>query len=150
MPAPLSLFPVVAPGAFGLNRTQAAASTDPRWALELTNAVFDASGRIAARKGWTLLTTSGGHSDDTEALFEYVESSSSKRIISAANATLYEGTTTLTDRTGTLTPSGDDWQFLNFNGKCIGVQAGETPIVKTGAGNFADISAASGTLPTGN
>jgi hypothetical protein len=112
--------------------------------------VIDNAGRAAARKGWEDLTTSGSHAAATESIFEYIESATARQVISAGGGKIYSGTTTLTDVTGALTPSNDDWLFLNYNGKCVGVQGGETAIVKTGAGNFAAIAAATGTVPSGN
>ena len=56
-----------------------------------------------------------------------------------------------TDVTGSLSPTGNNWQFQNFNDKTIAAQGGNTMIVKThGGASFAAISAASGTVPTGN
>ena len=138
------------PGTWGLNTEQALGETDPRWCTEGANLVFDDTNRLTSRKGFNNLTTSGGHSADAESLFEYIQSASVQEIIHAAGMKIYEGTTALTDVTGTITtPTADDWQFVNFNGKCIGVQENHTPIVYSGAA-FADIVAASGTLPTGN
>ena len=152
MSSALRIGSIQTPASLGLNTEDPALSEDPRIALVLTNAAWDGQGRVCARRGWNDPITTGSHAASTDAIFEYVESATSSRIVSAAGGKLYEfdGTDTLTDETGTLTPSDDDWQFLNFNGKCIGVQAGETPIQKTGAASFADISASSGSLPTGN
>jgi hypothetical protein len=49
-----------APGFFGLNLQSADEYTDFRFAKEAKNIVFDASGRIAARKGWKTLSPSFG------------------------------------------------------------------------------------------
>lgn len=149
MTTPLRVLSIDTPASLGLVTEDPALATDPRIAITLDNAVYDFQGRVCAREGWVSLTTSGSHSDSTDALFEYVESSSSTRIISAAGGALYEGTSTLTDVSGTLTPSDDDWLLVNFNGKCIGVQSGENMIVKSGSGNFADVVAGSGSLPAG-
>lgn len=139
------------PGLFGLNTEQAVSVSDPRWALEFSNAVFDSANRPAARKGWSLSTTIGGHTDDTLAVHEYVGDATTFETISAAGNKIYRGENTLTDVTGTVTtPTDDNWQFLNFNGKCVGIQASHTPIVYTSPGSFADITAGSGSLPTGN
>jgi hypothetical protein len=53
------------------------------------------------------------------------------------------------DITPATTPTGDNWQFMNFNGKVVGVQSGHTPIVWDSTGDFADITASTGTLPDG-
>lgn len=136
-------------GAFGLNTEQALAVNDPRWLTEANNLVYDDSGRLVSRKGLNALTTTGAHSADTEAIFEYIQDATTTEIISAAGSKIYKGTTSLSDVTGTATPTADDWKFVNFNGKAIGVQQGHTPIVYSGT-SFAPIVAASGSLPTGN
>jgi len=151
MPTPLQILPIRAPGSFGLDTARQAALDDPRWASDLSNAVFDDAGRVAARKGLTALTTTGAHSSDTAVIHEYIIDKDSSQIISAAGLKLYEGTTTLTEITdieggGTA----DDWQFANFNGKLIGFQQGHQPIVYTGTGTFSDLNEVSGVAPTGN
>jgi len=139
------------PGTFGLNTEQALSVDDFRWCTEGENLVFDDTNRLTSRKGLNNLTVTGGHGNDVESIFEFIESATSTEIISAAGLKIYTGTVTLTDITGTITaPTANDWQFVNFNGKCIGVQQGHTPIVYTGTGSFADITPATGTLPTGN
>ena len=148
MAQPLRSFNIRGPGRFGLNVSQAVGTDDPRWALELTNAVFDDAGRVAARKGVTLLTTSG-HEDATESVHEYIKDKDTTEIISAANLAIYSGTTTLTAVTGTITvPTASKWKFVNFNGKCIGVQQGHAPIVYSGT-TFANITG-TGSPPNGN
>lgn len=46
-------YPLIRPGLRGLNKAREADThMGPEWALELRNAVFDDSGRVAARNGW--------------------------------------------------------------------------------------------------
>lgn len=140
--------PVDGAGSFGLNTEDSI--TDPRWLVEGRNLVYNETGKLTARKGLTALTTTGDHSDATEAVYEYIQSASASEIISAGGLLIYEGTATLTDITGTITtPTANDWQFVNYNGKCIGIQQAHLPIVYSGT-TFADVVPASGTLPTGN
>lgn len=151
MPGALEQIILRGPGTFGLNTEQALAIDDFRWCTEGFNLVFDDTNRLTSRKGFNNLTTTGGHSADTESLFEFIQDATASEIISAGGMKIYSGTVALTDITGSITtPTGDDWQFVNFNGKCIGAQQGHTPIVYTGTGSFANIVPASGTLPTGN
>jgi hypothetical protein len=128
-------------------------------ARRLTNCVFDSAGRIASRKGFATYNDSGPAGQPIQQVFMYDYASGNIPIASAYTGTahkLYQYTTTTTtydtrtDVTGTLTPTGSNWKFQNFNGKLIGAQAGNTMISKTGSGNFANISAASGTVPSGN
>ena len=138
--APMTQVQLRGPGIYGLNTEQALAVDDPRWCTTGTNLVFDDTGRLTSRKGLNAITTTGAHSSDTEAVFEYIISPTSTEIISAAGLKLYKGTTTLTDITGTITtPTANDWQFANFNGKVVGVQQGHPPIVYSGT-SFADIT----------
>ena len=56
-----------------------------------------------------------------------------------------------TDVTGGLTPSANNWQFVNFNDKLIGAQLGEVMIYKAYAGNAAFIPVTGSTaVPDGN
>ena len=122
----------------------------PEYALDLLNAVFGVNGQVETRKGLVAYSSAWASGTPTQ-LFEYLAADGTSRIIAATSSDLFEVTSSAkTSRVGSLTPSAGDWKFLNFNGKVLGWQAGHTPIVKTGAGNFANISAASGTLPDGN
>ena len=160
MPAPMIPLTIQAPGYKGLNYQQASTSLDMGWATELNNAVFDLTGRVTARKGITALTTSGSpgaHNLSQVFCYEGFNSNAPVTgVVSAGNSKIYEGTTALTDKTGTITaPTANNWKFTNFrNTKVVAVQQAHTPIVATIAagvlGNFADITAASGSLPTGN
>lgn len=122
----------------------------PEYALDLMNAIFNVNGEVETRKG--LLAYSSAWASGTPLqIFEYLAADGTSRIIVSTSSDIFEVTSSAkTSRIGALTPSGGDWKFLNFNGKVLGWQAGHTPIVKTGAGNFAAITAATGTLPDGN
>lgn len=147
---PLQAFTVRAPGFYGLN-TQAEVQTDSfDWASVADNCVYDDLGRLVSRKGWTKLTTTAlAGTPDIKQVFEYKVDATTTKIISAAGNKLYSGTATLTDLTGTLTPTGDNWNFQNFNGKVVGWQQGHTPIRYNNAGDFENIPQTSGTLPDG-
>lgn len=143
---PLNL---VAPAFMGLNKDFSGSLLGPEWAVEARNAVVDRSGRLASRKGWVSQT------EDTipweiEGGVEFIKDDGTTEIVSAANNQLYSGFQTFSNITGTLTITGDAWQFLNFRGKLIGVQTGHTPWVYDGAGDAEEIVAASGTVPTGH
>lgn len=154
MPVPILPLTINSPGLKGLNTQQSSTLLDPGWATELTNAVFDTAGRIAARKGYSVMTTSGSPGAyDIKQLFCYETLTGGTTIISSANNKLYKGTTALTDITGTITaPTANNWKFISFNNtKIIGFQTGHTPVVSTAAGNFSNLTASdAGTVPTGN
>jgi hypothetical protein len=160
MPTPLIPLTIQAPGKKGLNSQSSSTSLDLGWATELENAVFDLTGRATSRKGISKLTVSGGPGANNLSQVFCWEGFNSNvpvtGVISTGNLKVYDGSTTLTDKTGTITaPTANNWQFMNFrSNKVVGCQQAHTPIVATIAagaiGNFADLVAASGSLPTGN
>lgn len=129
----------------------------PLYASTLTNAQFDAKGRIAARLGYDPYLSSAIAAVDVTKLHYYakeigetehwIAATSADKLYKLAGAT---GSGTATEITGAITtPSGSDWQFVNYNNLVVGMQQGDTPISWNGAGNFADYG--SGTaLPDGN
>jgi len=160
MPSDLVPIRYRSPGSLGLVTDEEGSAIDPAWAVVLTNAVISKANRVTARDGWNMLTSSP-HSDDTEALYEFVEDSSNTFIISAAGLKLYSGTATLTDRTGAApatqtAPTANDWQFVTLADCCIGFQeshepilfepdsAAGTPSIATQAADFEDISNTTG------
>ncbi len=150
MPTKLTPLSVSAPGFYGLNKQQSGSNLDIGWASDAINCIIDDDGRLAARKGWVKQTaTPLAGTPNISQLHEYIDKAGASIIISAANLKLYSGTGTLTDITGAITtPTGNNWQFQNFNNKVVGFQDAHTPVVKT-TGNFADI-VPTGTLPTGS
>lgn len=138
-------------GAKGLNLQSSSSLLEPSWATKAQNMIFDNSGRLASRNGWSQITgTPISGTPDISSLAEFVPISGSNVVISAAGHKLYKGTTTLTDITGALTPSADNWKFVNFNGLIYGLQASHPLIQWSGSSNFAATTAASGTVPDGN
>lgn len=129
---PTRLIPVefTAPGRNGLNTQDSSIGQNAGWALELENATFDNVGRIAARKGFEKITDTPVDAKPTmPSLFEYEKDNNTQHIISTSGfGKIYSGTDTFTDRTGSLTPSNNNWSWANFNSKVVGWQTGETPI----------------------
>lgn len=134
----LQEFPLVTPGYKGLNATQAnVPDLDTGWATTCQNWIFDTSGRLAARNGWTQLTiTPIAGLPNIAAQVEFATAAGTTFVVSAANHKLYSGTTTLTDITGSLTITGNNWQFVTFNGAVYGAQVGHPLIMWNGSGNF--------------
>jgi len=166
MPSPLRPLRLRSPGVRGLVTDQESETQNHQWATTLRNAVINSSNRIAARNGWTMITTSGNHADDTEALYEFVEDEDTVYIVSAADDAIYSGTITLVDRSnlGTAvftTPTAADWQFVTLNGMCFGFQLNHEPIIwepsstnlAAQSDDFEDLHEATGyvgTAPNGN
>ena len=111
---------VAAPGFAGLNTQDSPINIDPSFASIADNCVIDKLGRIGARKGWEAVSTNGssvlGSSRGIEMVYEYIDNSGDKRIISAGNNKLFTGTTTLTDATPTgYTPTANNWKAVTLN-----------------------------------
>lgn len=142
---PISL---VSPAFFGLNKQSESSILGVEWATEATNCVFDSSGRLACRRGWVPATSAGiSGSPVISQIAEFQKPDGSTEIIMAADKKLWKLGTTISDITGTLTPDGDNWQFINFADIIIGVQEDENPIFWDGTGEFAEITPANGTIP---
>lgn len=149
--APLVPLTLIGPGFYGLNTQTSSNVLGVEWAGELNNFVFDEAGRPACRNGWAGVTTAAlAGTPDIEQIFEYIPLSGSNEVVSAADDKIYTGTTTLTDKTGALTVTANNWQFVNFNGNCYGLQADHDLIKYTGTGDFTAVTASSGSVPDGN
>jgi hypothetical protein len=150
--APLAPISLVADGVKGLNLQRQNELLDPGWATQASNLVFNAEGSLSTRSGWgsPLNATPISGNAAIGQIFEYTPTTGSNVIITAANNQLFAGTTTLTNVTGSLTITANNWKFVNFNGNCYGLQTGHPLIVYNGTGNFTTVTAASGSVPNGN
>ena len=140
--AELLHIPLVTPGFKGLNKQQAGSTLGPEWATVLTNASIDDSGRVAARSGWNAITTSALAAQIVQSA-EFIKSDATTELVCSTAAALYKSTdsgTSWTDVTGTNVFTDGNWQFLNFNNRIYGVQAGEAIIYYTGTGNFTAVA----------
>jgi len=111
---------VAAPGFFGLNTQDSPVGGNPSFASIADNCVIDQLGRIGARKGWEAVSTNGssvlGSSRGIETMYEFIDTSGDKYVISAGNNKLFTGTTTLTDATPTgYTPTANNWKAVTLN-----------------------------------
>jgi len=143
--------PLVTPGNFGMNKQNETSLLPPGFCTHASNMVFDHDNRLSARAGLVDSTTTPITSTPTiEQIHEFRKADGTVAIISAANNKVWTGVNSFTDITGSVVTTSNNWQFMNFEDKCVGVLQGETPIIYTGSGNFAVIVAGSGTAPTGN
>jgi len=150
----MPLQPVTLPGLgfLGLNKAKRDVPLGPQWATEARNCIVDAAGRLAARKGHVVQTTTPATGTPTmTALHEFVQNDGTLQIVAGTATKLWhsvdEGLTWV-DKTGSLTPSGNgNWQFANFNSKVFAAQVGNPLCVKTTTGDFATITASSGSVP---
>ena len=123
-----------APGFRGINTQDAPVGQDASYASIAENAVIDSFGRIGARKGINLLTTSAtplGSSVGVENIFQYVSNSGTTVVFSTGNNKIFTGTTTLTEVT---LPDGysitaNNWKIVSFNNDIYFFQSGHAALV---------------------
>jgi hypothetical protein len=123
---------LVAPAFKGINTEDSPLAQDPSFAESADNAIIDKRGRIAARKGLTVLTT-----DKTElgtsslrAIKEFRDNAGNTKIFSVGNNKILSGTTTLADETpGGYSITADDWKMVNFNDSIYFFQRGFQPLI---------------------
>jgi len=111
---------VAAPGFAGLNTQDSPIGVDPSFAAVADNCVIDQLGRIGARKGWVEVSTNGssvlGTSRGIETVYEFIDNSGDKVVLSAGNNKIFTGTTTLTDATPAgYTPTANNWKTVTLN-----------------------------------
>lgn len=152
---------IASPGFAGLNTQDSPISVDPSFAAVADNCVIDKLGRIGARKGYSEVTTNGssvlGSSRGIETIFEFVDASGDKRVISAGNNKIFLGTTTLVDITPAgYTPTANNWKCVSIANHIHMVQSGHEPLIgsdHTGSFVLETMSAHShttGVMPQGN
>ena len=125
---------ITAPGFAGINTQDAPLSQEPTFAAVADNCVIDKEGRIAARKGYAMVSTNGaavlGTSDGIETVGEYVSATGTATVLSAGNNKIFTGTTTLVDATpAAYTITDNNWKFVPFNDHLYMFQRGYEPLV---------------------
>jgi hypothetical protein len=150
MGAPLIPVDLVSPGFRGVNFEQASSLLDPSWAVVANNATIDTSGRLASRRGFSNLTgTPIAATPTVKTVFQQTTEAGVFTNIVAWDGGIGTGVDApgSNDISGAVVDADGTWWFQNFNGKVLGFQAGQKPIVRT-SGNFATVVEASGTAPT--
>ena len=139
---------LVAPAFKGINTEDSPLAQDPSFAEIADNAVIDKRGRIAARKGHTVVTTNKTvlGSGSLRAIKEFKDDAGNTKIFSVGNNKIISGTTTLVDATpGSYTINADDWKLVDFNDKIYFFQRGFQPLVYDNASSaVATLSSVSG------
>jgi len=152
---------VAAPGFAGLNTQDSPIGVDPSFAAVADNCVIDKLGRIGARKGWEAVSSNGssvlGSSRGIETMYEFIDNSGDKVVLSAGNNKVFSGTSTLTDITpSSYTPSANNWKIVTLNNHVYLFQRGHEPLIGTDeSGSFvletmSGHSHSTGTAPQGN
>lgn len=128
---------LVAPAFKGINTEDSPLAQDPSFAEVADNAVIDKRGRIAARKGHEVLTTTKTvlGSDSLRAIKEFRDDGGNTKIFSVGNNKIISGTTTLVDETpASYTITADNWKIVTFNDKIYFFQKAYEPLVYDNAG----------------
>lgn len=123
---------LVAPAFKGVNTEDSPLAQDPSFAEIADNAVIDKRGRIAARKGHTVVTTNKTvlGTDSLYSIKEYRDDAGNTKIFSVGNNKIMSGTTTLADETpGGYSISANDWKIVNFNDHMFFFQRGYEPLI---------------------
>ena len=145
-----------APGFRGLNTQDAPVGQDASFASIAENAVIDSFGRIGARKGVKVVTSSAtplGSSDGIEQVFEYTKRDGTLIVFSTGNNNIFTGTTTLAAVTLPVGYSitANNWKIVSFNNDIYFFQSGHAALVSV-AGSTTLIAVADGgtAAPAGN
>jgi hypothetical protein len=125
MPTQLQATGIAAPGWKGLNLQGGAGLLPPEWSTVATNFLFDDSGRMASRKGWTKSSSTdlgtesadlGGVDEEIKQIYEFISDQGiGTRIFSTDGGIYSESAGTLVDRTASLTIDDGNWKFQNWN-----------------------------------
>jgi hypothetical protein len=151
---------IVTPGRLGLNTVQSSAVLSPDYATIAQNAVIDLAGRLAARQGLGVLSsTAFTVATQTQTVFEYNAGGGSyQQIVIGTNGATQQvsnsWTTIAANQLGAGTASmatANRWYLQNFNNKLIAFQSGQSPVVySAGTPLWNLIVASQGSVHTGN
>ena len=123
---------LVAPAFQGINTEDSPLAQDPSFAEVADNAVIDQRGRIAARKGLSVITTNKTvlGSSKIRAIKEFKNNAGTTKVFSVGNNKIISGTTTLVDETPTsYTINADNWKMVNFNDSIYFYQREFQPLI---------------------
>jgi len=128
---------LVAPAFKGVNTEDSPLAQDPSFAEIADNAVIDKRGRIASRKGHTVVTTNKTvlGTDSLRSIKEFKDNAGNTKIFSVGNNKIISGTATLVDETpGGYNITANNWKLVDFNDKIYFFQRGFQPLVYDNAG----------------
>ncbi len=137
---------LVAPAFKGINTEDSPIAQDPSFAEIADNAVIDKRGRIASRKGYSVITTTRGDLSADKPLtviHEFEDNAGNTEILSAGDTKIFKGTTTLTTLDSTSI-TANDWKVVNFNNKAYFFQKDHEPVVYSSGGTTQKLSTVSG------
>ena len=127
---------LTAPAFKGINTEDSPIAQDTAFADVADNAVIDKRGRIAARRGYTVLTSdaSGLGGASVATIKEFQDQTGAKKIFMAGGNKIWSADpndySDLTDQTPAgYTITSDNWKAVNFNDKLYLFQRGFEPLV---------------------
>jgi hypothetical protein len=123
---------LVAPAFKGINTEDSPIAQDPSFAEVADNAVIDKRGRIAARKGYDVITTNKTvlGTAAIRGIKEFKDNAGNTEIFSVGNNKIISGTTTLVDETpGSYVIGADNWKMVDFNDSIYFFQRTYEPLV---------------------
>ena len=141
---------LVAPAFRGLNTQDSPIDLDPSFALVADNCVVDESGRLGARKGNTVITTTSTELGvaSVTAMWQFTARNGSEYFFSTGNNKILSGDETLTDATPVAYTITDDyWQIVQFNDDVYFFQRDHAPLT---ADNTGTVAAVGGSAPEAN
>lgn len=148
---------ISAPAFKGLNTQDSPVEQDPSFASIAENCVIDEYGRIGARKGVEMITTTNTElgTDFLTVVHEYEDANGNLKVFSTGNSKILSGTTTLVDETpAAYTLTSENFQIVNFNDNCYFFCRDHEPLVySTSLGAVTKMSAVAGytgTAPQAN
>ncbi len=143
---------LVSPGFRGLNLSREHSVIDQSYATDATNAMIDNAGRLAARSGYSTLTTTPiAGTPAVQSMIEFRQSDGFKQVIFSYDGGISNDMVDplAGDLSGAVDVADGNWWFQNFRDTCIGFQDGQRPITYNGSGTFAPVVENSGTAPHG-
>ena len=132
MSQPIQQLSLVAPAFRGVNTEDSPIDMDPTFALVADNCVVDENGRLGARKGQTVVTTTKTElgTDVLDAVHKFTSRAGTDFFFSTGNNKILQGDTTLTDVTpASYTITSNHWKIVPFNNKLFFFQRGHAPLV---------------------
>ena len=125
---------IAAPGFGGINTQDSPLLQAQGFASICDNAVIDKQGRIAARKGHSMVSSNGssvlGSSAGIEHISEFVQENGTKVFFSAGNNKIFTGTSYLSDATPcSYTITANNWSACSLANKHFLFQRGHEPLV---------------------
>lgn len=157
MAQPIQTINLIAPGFKGLNTEDSPLAIEPSFASVVDNCVIDRYGRIAARKGYEVLTETKTElgTAAVEGIKMFRDSAGNTKLFSVGNNKILSGTTTLVDETpAAYTITDNNWDIVNFNDSIYFFQRDHEPLVYSNSSAavepMSSVSGSAGTPPEGN